>query len=229
VEHIAALRCLRAGTVIDVGANRGQFSVVARRMFPTAEIHAFEPLARERAVFQSVVAGATTSYALAIGARKGEETFFVASRRDSSSLLKPGQGSEAGFGVTLVSSIAVQVARLSDVLDIAELPRPILLKLDVQGAELAVLEGAADILPQICWIYTEASFVRLYEGQPLVGEIIDFLAQRAFGLRGVFNHSATPELGPAQADFLFMNEPLAGDASARLRAGTRGPGTAAAA
>src|SRR5947209_386367 len=44
VEHIDAIESLKPRTLIDVGANKGQFSVVARYLFPKVVIHAFEPL-----------------------------------------------------------------------------------------------------------------------------------------------------------------------------------------
>jgi hypothetical protein len=79
------------------------------------------------------------------------------------------------------------------------------LKLDVQGGELDVLNGAEEILPFVDIIYCEASFVQLYDGQPLAHEIASHLMLGGFTLRGVFNQSITKEFGPTQADFLFVN------------------------
>lgn len=205
VEHIPALKRLEAGTLIDVGANRGQFSLAARHVFPDIEIHAFEPLAAERDVFRSVVGESAALYPVALGRAAGTSPFFVTSRRDSSSLFEPASANADTFGVTLAESTAIEVARLRDVINLTALRKPILLKLDVQGGELGVLEGAGDVLGLIDWIYTEASFVPFYERQPLAGDLISFLVQRGFMLRGVFNHSVEPGIGPAQADFLFEN------------------------
>ena len=203
IEHIEAIERLAPKSLIDVGANKGQFSIVARRLFPDIEIHAFEPLETERKRLQSVVGKPVRLYATALGDAHGEATFFVTSRLDSSSLFQPGAGQEAAYGVVTQSSIRVPVARLSESFDISTLPRPILLKLDVQGGELDVLHGAEEILSSIDMIYCEVSFVQLYEGQPLATEITHYLAQRGFALKGVFNQSVTREFGPTQADFLF--------------------------
>ena len=81
---------------------------------------------------------------------------------------------------------------------------PVLLKLDVQGAELQVLQGAEKLLPIIDAIYCEVSFVELYERQPTAGAIVSFLDRHGFALRGVFNLSYTKEFGPTQADILFV-------------------------
>jgi len=203
VEHIDAIRGLNPKTLIDIGANKGQFSLVARYLFPKIEIHAFEPLERERNLLASVVSEPMKIYGSALGESKGEATFFVTSHADSSSLLKPGAGQKAAYGVALSSTIMVPVARLVDLIDVRELPRPILMKADVQGGELAVLKGAKELLSAIDAIYCEASFVPLYELQPLANELISYLAEEGFILRGVFNQSTTARFGPTQADLLF--------------------------
>jgi FkbM family methyltransferase len=203
VEHIDAVKRLSPMTLLDVGANKGQFSVLARYLFPNIDIHAFEPLDSERAIYQAVVRQPCKVYPNAIGRVAGDATFFVTSRADSSSLLRPGAKQKTAYGVATQKSISVCVARLPDVIDISKLPRPILLKIDVQGGELDVLRGAESVLGLVDAIYCEASFVELYQGQPLAGEIAAYLTARGFHLRGVFNQSITSSFGPTQADLLF--------------------------
>jgi FkbM family methyltransferase len=208
VEHLQALAWVDVGSIIDVGANKGQFSLAARSLFPDVEIHAFEPLETEFKIFKSVVAGPVKHYAVALGAEPTEAKFYVTSRPDSSSLFKPGADHERLAGVMVSSSKTVRVVRLDDAIDIRTLAPPVLMKLDVQGGELDVLKGAVNLLPFVDSIYTEASFVSLYEQQPLASEIIAFLAEHGFALRGVFNHSVAPDFGPIQADFLFAKAKL---------------------
>lgn len=204
VEHLNALKSLNPRTIIDVGANKGQFSVLARSLFPQALIHAFEPLKSERQIYESVVSKPVQIYSVALGATKGTSEFFVASRADSSSLYAPSQRIEAAYGVVLASKKRVQVERLDNIMDPSSLVGPVLLKIDVQGGELEVLKGSTKILPQVNAIYCEVSFVELYEKQSTVSEIVSFLDKNNFSLRGVFNLSNTKQYGLTQADFLFV-------------------------
>src|SRR5262249_32650662 len=181
-----------------------QFSLLVRHHFPSAEIHAFEPLEPEGRVLQSVVADPVAYHPFALGEIAREAIFHVTSKRDSSSLLVPAAVQEAASGVTMTSSINVRVARLTEILDVTALPKPILMKIDVQGGELDVLKGAADALPLIQAIYTEVSFVALYERQPLASDITAFLHDNGFALRGVYNHFFAASIGPTQADFLYV-------------------------
>jgi hypothetical protein len=143
-------------------------------------------------------------YAVALGRVPGQATFFVTSRADSSSLLKPAATQQTEDGAVTSTRITVPVARLPDVVDIARLRRPIVLKLDVQGAELDVLRGAESSLFAVDMIYCEGSYVELYEGQPLIDEIAAYLQIHGFSLRGVYNQTVSEHFGPQQADFLFM-------------------------
>lgn len=213
VEHMAALKSFEAKTVLDVGANRGQFSIAARHVFPSAHIYAFEPLESARDCYRSVVTEPSRMHPFALGATKGSQTFFVTSRSDSSSLFLPGDGQRQAYGVGLSSTIIVPVERLDDVVKPAELVSPVLLKLDVQGAEIDVLKGATKLLFQIDAIYCEVSFVELYHQQPIASEIVSFLYDYGFSLRGVFNTSHTKRFGPTQADMLFFRNGRGGGKS----------------
>jgi FkbM family methyltransferase len=206
VEHHQALGCIVFKSLIDAGANKGQFAAAARGLNPALVVRAFEPLPGPRAQFASVLQGDTIVYPFALGLAPARLNFFVTSRADSSSLLRPGSGQKAAYDVDLDHEETVEVVRLDEVLDVAALPGPVLFKLDVQGAELDALRGSEGVLSQIAHVYLEGSFVELYEGQPLVSEIMPFLKEKGFGLRGVFNQSITEKFGPTQADFLFSRE-----------------------
>lgn len=204
VEHLEAIRLMRAETLIDIGANKGQFSLAFRYTNRKAMILAFEPLATAASRYLSIFRNDKNVllHQVALSARKGQAEFFVTDRQDSSSLFRPGEGELQAFGVREQQAIQVPIDRLDSVVDFAKLARPITMKIDVQGAELDVLKGC-DVLHQVDFVYVELSFVSLYEGQPLYGDVSDYLQHHGFVLAGVFNQVSTDCFGPTQADFLF--------------------------
>jgi len=174
-------------TVIDVGANRGQFSLFAARRFPAAELHCFEPLPEALEVLTSTLSAhrRLRVYRVALGASGGTGTFNVATSDDSSSLLTATGTQTASFPKAEVAERRpVEVARLDDVLFPAELSRPCLLKVDVQGYEFEVLRGAETLLDAVDELLIECSFVELYRGQPLAAEIVGYCAEKGFPLAG---------------------------------------------
>jgi FkbM family methyltransferase len=207
-EHLEAIRLTSANTLIDAGANKGQFSLAFRHTRPDARIIAFEPLP-EAADTYDMVFGRDARSGLqraALGSAERTATFFVADRSDSSSLLRPGDGEERAFGVRAAGTINVPVKRLDSCIDLDSLEHPILLKVDVQGGELELFEGANSLEP-VDYIYVELSFVELYEGQPLFQDVVDYLTRRGFTMIGFFNQVSTPEFGPTQVDVLFRSAP----------------------
>ena len=203
-EHIGAMQRLKIGTCIDVGANLGQFSAIIGYTNPEAKIFAFEPMPKACATYGSLFQGNQHTL-LECGAGKvsGEIKFHMTDRADSSSFLTPGANQTLAFGVKEVQVLDLPIRRVDEQLDEARLTRPVLLKIDVQGLELDVVEGAKKLLHAIDYCYVELSFVELYEGQPLASEVLQALISLGFKLVGVFNQTETPSFGPTQADFLL--------------------------
>jgi FkbM family methyltransferase len=205
-EHLDAIRHCAADTLIDAGANKGQFSLAVRKLRPGARIIAFEPLPEAADTFERMFVddSLTELMPYALAGTEGSAQFHVADRTDSSSLLMPGEGQALAFGVLAASTIDVPLKRLDQCLDISTLEHPILLKVDVQGGELGVFDGC-DLLTDIDFIYVELSFVELYEGQPLFQEVLDYLVGRGFEIVGMYNQVSTPQFGPTQVDVLFKS------------------------
>jgi len=193
-------------TVVDIGANRGQFALAARRWAPEAEIISFEPLPKAAAVFRRLFENDSlvTLHEVAIGAEKGAGVLHVSGCDDSSSLLPIAPLQEKMFpGTGEVGTQEVRVGGLADFVAADDIVAPAMLKLDVQGFELAVLKGCEDLLPRFACVYAECSFVELYSGQALADEIIAWLRDRGFNVVGVHNVCRDGEGRAVQADFLF--------------------------
>lgn len=203
-EHADAIRYCMANTLIDAGANKGQFSLAFRTLRPSGRIIAFEPLPQAASIFKELFRGDRNSQLIpvALASEKGSARFHVTDREDSSSLLRPGEGQAQAFGVRTDHTIEIAVDRLSDRVDLRRLTGPILLKVDVQGGELGVFEGC-DSLTLIDFIYVELSFVELYHHQPLFHDVCDYLQRSGFAVAGIYNQITTAEFGPTQVDVLF--------------------------
>jgi FkbM family methyltransferase len=216
VEHDAIPLRRDFATVIDVGANRGQFAIYAAAQFPGASLICFEPLPGARAGLRRVLAGnrRLTVFEYALSCDNGERELHVSAADDSSSLLPIGPRQREAFpGTGERSTVAVQVRRLDDVLETRVLEAPVLLKLDVQGSELAVLEGGERTLRLVQAVLVEVSFVELYTGQPLADQVFDRLRKLGFTCKGVWSLTYGAAGECLQGDFLF-----AGDGFEPLRA-----------
>jgi FkbM family methyltransferase len=206
VEHVRVLSGLDCRTVVDIGANRGQFALVARQCQPQARVFSFEPLPAAAAKFRAVFAGddRVTLHEAAIGPAPGNATIHISRRDDSSSLLLITSAQVALFpGTEEAATATVRVAPLRRFVSSEEIQPPVFLKLDVQGYELEALRGCEDLLDRFAYVYAECSFVELYAGQALADEVIAWLRERGFRLRGVHNMDYDRGGRAIQADFLF--------------------------
>lgn len=206
IEHERALHNLGCRSVVDIGANRGQFALVARYCFPNAVIYSFEPLRGPAERFRKVFEGDANVilHEVAIGPQAGTATLHVSRRDDSSSLLPITSLQNQIFPGTQESGTeTIKLGRLEDFVSAERIQPPALLKLDVQGYELSALKGCEPLLHHFAYVYAECSFVELYKGQALADEVITWLRERSFALNGVYN-MAYDRCGPAvQADSLF--------------------------
>lgn len=206
IEHEGAMRSLAVGSLVDVGANVGQFSLLVRALHPEAVIYAFEPLPAMASRYEALFSPdpRIKLYRVAAGETAGQAAIHVSGRPDSSSLLPISQKQNEIFPGTLeVSTLEIEIQRVDDVLRDEKLVEPILIKLDVQGFELSALKGMPELLKRAAHIYVEVSFVELYQGQPLAYEIIDWLATRGYRIAGIYNPTFTHDAIAVQADVLF--------------------------
>jgi hypothetical protein len=145
---------------------------------------------------------------IAIGPKRTTATIHISARDDSSSLLPISSLQNTLFpGTAERGTETIQVEPLSARLSEADIVSPALLKLDVQGYELKALEGCADLLSCFAYVYVECSFFELYVGQALADEVVEFLQDRGFRLRGIYNMTYDGDGKAVQADFFFAAFP----------------------
>ncbi|HYM33943.1 MAG TPA: FkbM family methyltransferase [Steroidobacteraceae bacterium] len=204
IEHEEILRPLELRTIVDIGANIGQFSLLARALFPRAKIFAFEPQEGPAAKYRRFFhADGAVLYRSAIGSNSGIAPMYISRRHDSSSFLPVTPAMPELFpGTEIVRTDSVPIAPLREFLSPTDIVGPALLKIDVQGAELDVLRGCEDLLEKFDLLYIELSFRELYAHQPLCDDVIRYLDDQGFQTAGVANISRRGGT-PIQADFLF--------------------------
>lgn len=206
VEHEEALGVLTLRTVVDVGANRGQFALFALHTFPAARIVSLEPLAVPAARFRRVFAmeRRVTLHHAALGPETGQSIMHVSGHDDSSSLLPITDTQGRLFrGTNEVRTETVRTAPLSEFLDGGSIEEPALLKLDVQGYELEALRACGELLDKFTYVCAEGSFIELYEGQVLADDLVAWLRERGYELVRSYGGISDEHGQAIQADMLF--------------------------
>jgi len=197
---------IKPRTVLDVGANVGQFSTAAARAWPAARIIAFEALPDlAEGLEHQLAPGGHVVHAIALGDCDATTKFRRHRYAPSSSVLP---SSAAALGrydwAEEATEIEVPIRRLDTVVpDVDSLPGPVLLKLDVQGFERQVLAGAEHALGSIDALIVEQAFDEFYEGQPLFDELHAELRSKGWVLRRVLDVRREDGV-PAEADCLYV-------------------------
>jgi FkbM family methyltransferase len=172
-------------TVLDVGANKGQFGAELRAWGFRGRIISFEPTSAAFEVLskRAVTDQCWTVFNFALGAEDSVAEINVASGSGVSSSLLPMDDPlrKSAPEIKYVGTERVTIKTLDSALSDFIAPNEILtLKLDVQGFEHFVLRGAGAILSQVRMIECELSLVSLYEGQWLFLQMLELLDTLGF-------------------------------------------------
>lgn len=172
-RRLAALG-FETSVVVDVGGSNGAWSSVIAEVFPAARFELFEPLATVRADYADVLEAQRLRFAnfrvhpAALGNRNGEADFWSEPHGVGSSLLvSAGPKSEW---------IRVPMWRLDDYRHAHAIGQPEVIKIDVQGGELMVLEGGPETVANADVLHIETWLARGYgKATPLLHELMDHL------------------------------------------------------
>lgn len=198
------------GTLIDVGSYIGSFAFAIKMMQPDVRVYAFEPLEENIAQLSLNLRYFSDCqiFPIALGDYSGETEFWRCEFPASSSVLRMGKLHKAAFPHTAGQSRqVVRMAKLDDHLPQICFTGRVLLKLDVQGFEKQVLEGAVETLKRVDYVLIEVSYQALYEGQALFGDIYGFMRAHGFEYAGDFDTLISPLDGTIlQSDALFVSK-----------------------
>jgi FkbM family methyltransferase len=209
-QLIAVLDRFEISVVLDVGANRGQYGAMLREWGWRGRIVSFEPQALAHAALARRAAadpGWRAAPRMALGARDGEAEIEVSAESDMSSIL-PQRAllREISPSSAVLRKEAVPLRRLDGVVgSYLTAADRVLLKIDTQGYEPQVLEGAGLLLERLCGIQLEMSLVPIYEGERDFRAQFDELIAAGFEpyllLPGYFERKLARQL---QVDGVFM-------------------------
>ncbi|MGE3911817.1 MAG: FkbM family methyltransferase [Chloroflexota bacterium] len=185
-------------TIIDIGANDGQYAEYLNDFFKPAVVHAFEPLlgCQPQLAALSEKIPHLTVHQVALSDENGEATFYSNEYAPASSLLAVSDLARRAFPETeRASASTVRLARLDDILTVDTLEPDILIKIDVQGVEDRVIRGGTAIFSVAKIVLIEMSFVPVYDGQPLFEEVHALLEGCGLRLAGFKNQIDDAQTG----------------------------------
>jgi FkbM family methyltransferase len=198
--------------VLDVGANSGQYALDLRRAGYAGQILSFEPV---RDAWERCKANASrdplwsVAPQVALGASEGRVEIHVSSNSVSSSILPMNDVHRAAApDSSYVRTELVDLRRLDRVArEPIERARRPFLKIDTQGYERDVLQGATDVLDRVWGIQLEISLTPLYEGSPTLVEILRMMEEWRFVPQALLPGFSDLQSGRMlQVDGLFFRE-----------------------
>lgn len=183
LEGLAA-RGFAPASVLDVGAHRGEWSRMARAVFPGASFLLVEPQREWAGALDGFCAetgragegGGAEWLAAAAGAEAGERVLAIDPAGGGSSLL-PGTEGAAAMGA---EARPVPVVTLDSLYAGGARPLPDLVKIDVEGMELEVLRGASSLLGSAELFVIEAALYRYRVEQATFAELVAFMAGHGY-------------------------------------------------
>ena len=185
----ALLNNLKINKVLDIGANVGQYAYDIRELGYIGEIISFEPI---KAIFQTLEKNSNKdshweSENFALGDFDGETEINIAGNLSSSSLLEmlPSHLKSAPQS-KYVGKETIAVKKLDSIFKNYFTKKDnIYIKIDAQGYEKSVLDGAEKALENISVLQIELSLIPLYLNAPIYTDMIEYLKTKGFELYGI--------------------------------------------
>ena len=182
---VKSINNFKINSIIDVGANKGQFALKLFENKFKGNVISFEPLAEEHKILNDISLNKKKwqiARKCALGRKNIKKKFHISANRESSSLLKilPKHTLLRPDSKTKKIEI-INVEKLDNFHNvITKLKKNLLLKIDTQGSEMDVLLGAEKIIKNIKCLFIEVSLIPLYKDQKLWFDIIRYLKKHKF-------------------------------------------------
>ena len=204
------IRNFNIQTILDVGANEGQYASQIFGSGYKGKIYSFEPISEVYKTLKKTAGDSQKwlTFNQGIGSREEEVMINVSANFVSSSIFNVSRAStDAEPQTQTVRKEKIKITTIDNFFSANTFEKNILLKLDIQGFELEALKGAINSLPQLKVIQSELSFVKLYDNIPLYDEVIKFLEEHGYEIFTImpgFRDNVTGRL--FQADGIFVKK-----------------------
>ncbi len=166
--------------IIDVGANHGTWTRETLKYFPNANYTLIEPQERLRSSLQDILdANSKVSFnAVGAGAVSGSFMFTIVDRDDSCSFRYTEEEAKAGG----YQQVEIPIVTLNEmVANNSDLPFPDLVKIDAEGLDISVLEGASDLIGKTEVFLVEAAvFCKEFDNSLL--KMVDYMDKKGYTL-----------------------------------------------
>lgn len=208
-RRITLLNNFKISKILDVGANSGQYAKLMKELGFKGEIISFEPLPDtfKKLQIETKKHHNWTPVNIALGERDGVVQINVSKNSYSSSLLKmlPLHLESAPESIYVGKEI-VKINKIDTVFNsFCKEDDKVFLKIDTQGYEKKVLEGANESIKKISGVHLEMSLIPLYEGESLFSNMLIFMKDLGFDLcsleNGFYNRTSGQLL---QVDGIFF-------------------------
>jgi FkbM family methyltransferase len=201
----------RPSVIFDIGASNAQWSTCVSEILPDAEYHLFEPMTAladspyQAKLRENLAAHPEfTMHPIALGRLTGMTELSVTPDIVGSSLHVVSMPS--------VKQVEVPCWRMEEYVRAKNLPQPQVIKMDVQGYEACVLEGAGDLLPKADVLIVETWLYRSYgPDTPLLTEIVEALAPLGFSLVELGGAYIDPRRRITAIDAFFISDRIIDD------------------
>lgn len=200
-------------TILDVGAHMGSVSLNYRDLFPNSTIYAFEPYEESfNILLKNTIDKNIKCYQIALGNIDGKIEFNVNTATATNSIFETHPEGNLNWEnkgwVTTVEKQMVNVCTLDTFIKNNNIEKIDILKLDTQGTEYTIIEGAINSILEnkIKIVYTEIITMPTYIGQKHLDEVIKLFRENNFRLYDIYNQSYTNEKKLRQVDAIFIHD-----------------------
>jgi FkbM family methyltransferase len=197
-------------SIIDVGANEGQFGLHMRSLGFRGKIYSFEPVntAYKKLVRTSISDKNWQTFNFALGSKSGETLINVSSSSDFSSILEVNDYARERWERSQTTHQQTTEVNTLDNLaseGVFEGSGNMLLKMDTQGYDLEVFKGALSLLRHIRCMVSELSLIPIYEDMPSYLDSLSVFESNGFRVSGFYPITRNKNLTLNEVDCVLVN------------------------